>query len=212
MCIQTALQDRLLQILIHCAVLRAVTADETCSSNESQHPCWHAPTLSRTRPQEGPFPGYRRQHRTMRVSKRSSRKHASSSSGLVRCLATTCRKQFLFSCRSHHQLLIVVWGVLAFVFGQLIQKRLVIVVRWRIVHENRHFFWSQREDDKFGLLAQLQVVECGQKGLVGNGCSVGLLCRASMGCMIEGAFDTTANGFSEDCDRSRQGNGWYFCV
>mgnify|MGYP007046643577 CR=1 FL=1 len=68
----------------------------------------------------------------------------------------------------------VVYGVLAFVFGQLSQERLVVVVRRRLVHDNLRFLCVQREDDEFGLLAQLQVVECGQ-GLVGNCYSVGLV-------------------------------------
>ena len=43
-----------------------------------------------------------------------------------------------------------------------------------------------------------------------SGCSVGLLCRVSMGCMIEGAFDTTANGFLKTAIGLEKGMGGIF--
>ena len=94
----------------------------------------------------------------------------------------------------------VVYGAFASVTRQLSQKRLVVVVRRRLVHDNLCFLWAQREDDKFGPLAQLQVVECGQ-GLAGNGCSVGLV----WGVWLSMHFHYR-EWFFEDCDRSRDGS------
>ena len=157
MCIHTDIQDSNLQIIMHCAELRAMTADGACSLNESQQPCWHVPTRGRTRPQKSPLPGYRRQYRLKRVLRSPSRKHTPSSSGLVRCLETTCNKNFSsLAFATAGFLLKVIYGVFAFVSRQINQKRLVLVVQRRLVHENRRFLWAQREDDKSGPLPNFQ--------------------------------------------------------